>query len=188
MTARLLWADSPDGKMVHVTDAARGLHDLTCPECNRAVLAKQGDVRSWHFAHHNDDICSQTAPETALHKASKRVLRSLGAINMGASLTGPAAYIPFEFLGEEVRVGTYIVDAMIRNPSGDIAVEFVVTHPCTKEKILGLRALEQAAIEIFVGDRMFSDAHDLAVAISGAAPRKWLCFPTYEGRRFGDVP
>lgn len=39
------------GDLVHVSQAARGRSGLRCPYCQAGVLAKQGGLVAWHFAH-----------------------------------------------------------------------------------------------------------------------------------------
>lgn len=52
-----------DGKLIKIQDAANGLKcGLVCPGCKTEVLARQGAINSWHFAHHGID-CSKYADE-----------------------------------------------------------------------------------------------------------------------------
>lgn len=65
------FAVNKDGLTVSVDEVSRGLAcECFCPACNEAVIARQGSIRSWHFAHTSGFECSEAA-ETALHKAAK---------------------------------------------------------------------------------------------------------------------
>jgi len=43
------------------------------PECGARLIAKQGDVQAWHFAHESNASC-QGALESSMHIAVKRVI------------------------------------------------------------------------------------------------------------------
>lgn len=63
-----------DGKAVHVSEVDSGLEcGCVCPFCNASLIAKKGDVRAHHFAHHNADDCEYGA-ETALHLMAKQLI------------------------------------------------------------------------------------------------------------------
>lgn len=59
-----------DGKLVFIQDAGDGLS--FCSGCGGEMVARQGKIRSWHYAHKAGQVC--TAPETALHCAAKEVI------------------------------------------------------------------------------------------------------------------
>ena len=50
------WAENKDGRMVHVDDVPRGIDcGCICPNCQEVLLARKGEVREHHFAHHSED-------------------------------------------------------------------------------------------------------------------------------------
>jgi competence protein CoiA len=64
----------PPGRLVHVHDAPRGGNcGLVCPTCNGDIVAKKGEIRSWHFAHMSGIECVGAA-ETALHIRAKEII------------------------------------------------------------------------------------------------------------------
>ncbi|WP_090197579.1 competence protein CoiA family protein [Yoonia tamlensis] len=66
-----------DRRLVHVNDVPKGLEcRCVCPECEAPLIARQGERRTWHFAHKPDEDCG-TAGETALHIAAKQTLADL---------------------------------------------------------------------------------------------------------------
>lgn len=49
------WAEK-DGRMVHVSDVQKGLGcGCICPNCHEPLMARHGEVREHHFAHHGDN-------------------------------------------------------------------------------------------------------------------------------------
>jgi len=46
--------------------ASRGVEGK-CPSCESTVIAKCGEIVTWHWAHRPDSICSQNEPETQWH-------------------------------------------------------------------------------------------------------------------------
>jgi hypothetical protein len=48
------WAESANGKMVHVDTVKRGLEcNCFCPNCHEKLMARHGDIREHGFAHHS---------------------------------------------------------------------------------------------------------------------------------------
>ncbi|MEH0007941.1 MAG: competence protein CoiA family protein [Flavobacteriales bacterium] len=45
--------------------------DCFCPQCNRQVILRKGDIRQHHFAHKKDTECSG---ETVIHKTAKNMI------------------------------------------------------------------------------------------------------------------
>ena len=50
------WAENAEGRMVHVDVVPRGLKcNCFCSNCHEPLMARHGDVREHHFAHHSED-------------------------------------------------------------------------------------------------------------------------------------
>lgn len=47
---RYLKAKNPDGNLIHIKDAKRNV-EYTCPNCHDRMIPRQGEIRTWHFAH-----------------------------------------------------------------------------------------------------------------------------------------
>lgn len=75
-------------KIVHVDQVSSGLNaGCTCPECNRRVVARKGNIKIHHFAHyHKHDSCSS---ETVLHRLGKHFLyeRLINALQQNESIS-----------------------------------------------------------------------------------------------------
>ena len=62
------YALNPDRKLVYIKDAQRNVK-FTCVNCGREMIAKQGKIREWHFAHKTlSENCSH---ESYLHSLAK---------------------------------------------------------------------------------------------------------------------
>lgn len=60
------WA-SYNGDIVNILNAERG-GIFQCLTCQCRMIARQGQVKSWHFAHHNATDANKCDPDLALHK------------------------------------------------------------------------------------------------------------------------
>jgi hypothetical protein len=93
----------PPGRLVHVDDAPRGGNcGLACPTCNGDLVAKKGEIRSWHFAHMNGIECVGAA-ETALHIRAKEIIASSNQLLFPALTT--------KQLAEICRLAGHTIDA-----------------------------------------------------------------------------
>ncbi len=56
---QLAWGhSSQDGRIHHVRSVENGRNcECVCPACRETLVARQGAVRAWHFAHHNGKEC-----------------------------------------------------------------------------------------------------------------------------------
>lgn len=71
---RIPFAVGPDGEPVSIHEVPRGRAcGCTCPACKAPLVAKQGAVVEWHFAHASGASCAG-ALESALHLAAKKIL------------------------------------------------------------------------------------------------------------------
>lgn len=70
----------PTKRMVSATDVERGLTcDCICVACQSPLVARKGEIRIAHFAHHRDTDCSSAA-EAAVHWMAKQVIAEKGHI------------------------------------------------------------------------------------------------------------
>jgi hypothetical protein len=76
------FAIAKDGRVVSVNEVERGQAcGCTCPACRRPLIARQGEVRVWHFAHATGADCEGGA-ESALHLAAKTAIERAGGITL----------------------------------------------------------------------------------------------------------
>ena len=157
------------GRLVEIHEVARGRGcDCVCPGCTQPLIARQGTINRWHFAHEGESSCVPGG-ESWLHNAAKIALKE--RIDKAVLDRVP---LPFVWdctqcrklhRGNLVRVavrveleqhslGAYRPDLTIYD-TGDqprIAVEIVVSHGSEGPKLLEAQAREVPLFEIDVLD------------------------------------
>lgn len=162
-----------NGRLIHVSEAARGLAcGCVCVACRYPLVAKKGRQRRHHFAHAVDVDC-QGAAETALHLLSKELIGELNYIVLP----------PYDFVKEKkTKVGEvvrhqqqiakggsvvikgsqiessetgFIPDVVLDCGTKNLIVEIAVTHKVDQDKRRHIRRRNFPAIEIRLD---FSDA------------------------------
>ncbi len=196
MAVRLLYGDDAQGRLVHVSQAARGRAcGLFCPACRTPLVAKKGEVRVAHLAHGAADVACVGAVETVLHRLAKEVLSERRALTLpGFSIemryrgtehfetqkAFPAKLVEFSSVSIEVPFPGVRLDALAGWARGRVAVEFRVSHATTGDKLARLRALGLAAIEIDLQHlaRWDTTKDQIDGAVTSQAPREWLTMPS----------
>lgn len=136
---------------VSVDQVPRGLAcNCTCRGCGTPLIAKQGEVRSWSFAHKANADCSGAA-ETALHKAAKQVLLEAHALMVPAitlhrsvrlddgrsgsgSATREHGMLDYHASEDEKPHGNVRPDITLLTEFGEVFIELVVTNAVDREK------------------------------------------------------
>ena len=60
------------GEIFHVSEVSRGLNcRCVCTDCGIQMIARQGSIRSWHFAHFESVSCGGM---TWLHRSAQEIL------------------------------------------------------------------------------------------------------------------
>ena len=150
-----------DGKLVEISQVERGLACCCfCPSCGSALVARKGDHKIDHFAHHNSEECTGGL-ETTLHLAAKEILSNnksilLPAVNAGLGLFDSYFYveiekerlITFESVSLEKRLDNIVPDILIVFEGKPIIIEIAVTHRVDEEKFKRIKKLKISAIEI----------------------------------------
>lgn len=149
-----------DGRMVAVADVERGLAcNCRCPQCNRRLVAKKGEILRWHFAHESDADC-KGAFESMLHRLAKQIVADHGVVRVPV-LTGfhagfpvvsfePHADVELSNVRLESWQGGFRPDAIATRADDqtEIVIEVMVSHACEPAKLELLRTRDIAAIEI----------------------------------------
>lgn len=171
----------------HISEVERGLAcDCVCPACKSPLLAKKGDLKTHHFAHHKSDTCEH-AVETALHIAAKEVLMSEKHILLPEVKVTFASYkkewvifpeqdIQFDDVRLEHRLDNIVPDVMIYTSGRPLMIEVAVTHFVDQEKWQRIKKLGISTLEIsldkFARNPTF-DELKLEV-VESVALKKWL--------------
>ncbi len=181
---RLPYGLAADGKLARVADVQRGLAcGCRCPACGSPLLARKGEVKVAHFAHHANRECKGTW-ETKLHLLAKEVLLESSRVLLpevvatfgGANETiaGPT-WFTYGLVRPEVGLESIRPDIVLTGRGRELLVEVAVTHFCGPEKVGELRQRDLPAIEIDLSavPRLASRGEHAAAILEGA-PRQWL--------------
>ncbi len=159
------FAMDKDGRIRSVEEVARGLScECVCPTCGDKVIARQGEVREWHFAHVSGADC-ENAAEGALHRAAKQLLLESGGmiipeIRVNASVTlsdgrtgsgeayRPEAWIDFQQVEAEKSFGSIRPDILAVTGGEMLFVEVAVTHFVDEKKREIIEKLHVPTVEI----------------------------------------
>jgi len=169
-----LFALDKNGRVQSVNDVSRGMScECYCPCCGSSVIARQGDVREWHFAHSLGADCEHAA-ETALHLAAKQIIVESGGFTIpqrkltsqlylpdGRSGFGevlrPEMWIDFDSVESEKQVGMIRPDIVAMLGNLAIGIEVAVTHFVGDEKKDALIQLGMPTVEIDLSDMKFNE-------------------------------
>lgn len=159
------FAVDKEGRIRSVDDVSRGLAcDCLCPSCGEKVIARQGEIREWHFAHSSGVECDGAA-ESALHLAAKQILvdkrgmnlpeiTEVATVNLPDGRTGTAqavrqsAWLDFQSVELEMTYGEIIPDVVVRNGDELLFIEIAVTHFVDQDKTLIIESMNIPTIEI----------------------------------------
>lgn len=197
------FAIDKEGRVRSVDEVARGLGcDCTCPCCGYPVMARQGEVREWHFAHAVETNCDGGL-ESALHLAAKQLLLENcglsvpeirietevrlpdGRVGKGMAFR-PERWIDFQTVEAERSIGRIRPDIVAVVGNSMLFVEIAVTHFVDSEKRATLQELGFPTIEIdlatFQGEKWTWELLGEYV-IENALHKRWLHLPEEETLR-----
>ncbi len=181
------------GRLVSIADANRGAADgLICPGCRAPLVARKGQVLRHHFAHASDTAC-EGAYETMLHLLGKQIIAEVrhvklpdvsGRILSQTAFIADEEFVDLDEVGVEQAFGSFRPDLLVKAGGWTIAIEILVTHRCTPEKVAAYRAASLDSIEIDLGHlRGCEDPVTLADGILQSAPRRWIFSRRFEEAR-----
>lgn len=182
----LVYGMRPDGSLVHISEAARGLAcDCICPACGRTLIARKGTIKVEHFGHYGKGSgCGRNA-ETNAHSWAKEVLERekcilLPAVAARVGREVLETHMPqlFTFASAELEktMDDIVPDVILTTHAGKkLLVEVLVTHACGPEKIAKLKNRGLATVEVDLSAlRKSSDRDLIEAALIRNAPRDWL--------------
>src|SRR5690554_1414507 len=168
--------DKESGSLRKIDEVSRGLGcNCLCPGCNTPLVARKGELKSHHFAHHTpppESILS--CAESALHKWAKNIVAKqktwslraehfvpkLWTTRLGEKLAShdewwsPFAEKPFviQAATEEYGLGDWKPDVLLvghfRGIESQIAVEIKVSHPVDDAKLAKVQKSDINLLEI----------------------------------------
>lgn len=149
------WArDARLGKAVHITNAHHESGRWICLGCNWELVAKQGQIKAWHFAHKTESKCSGggRGGESNEHEAAKLIIKETLAkwefVGQPCLVCDDPMIKPYSFgdefyddqkstwtVKEEVSIGDYRVDVgVFRNGRLWGAIEIWHKHAVADDK------------------------------------------------------
>ncbi len=165
----------------------------TCPSCGTALVARQGDERIHHFAHHGQtaELCSYAA-ETELHIRAKALIEQRKQVNIPLHVAS-SDYVVYQLYPvTNVRLEQFHSgkkpDLIVTINGFDYLIEIAVTHfaDADKQKVYrdnllnaievdlsGYKNVDDAELERVLEDALFashSPAHAYWLSLSPISP------------------
>jgi hypothetical protein len=192
------FAYNKDKKLTSVNDVVSGLAcHCACPSCGGQLIARKGEIKTWHFAHHQSECAN--AAESALHLAAKEIVNiHSGLAFPGKDLLTPiddlatpfGSWVKFETVELEAPVGSLRVDCLGTVESKKYAVEIKVTHQVDFEKAETLKQLNLPTIEIdlsMLHQESWTWESLTDAVLHNHSIRTWIHFPESIEERIEDM-
>jgi len=168
--------DKDTGSLLRIDEVSRGLGcNCLCPGCKTPLVARKGELKSHHFAHHTPPPDSTlSCAESALHKWAKNIVArqktwrlrekrfapKIWTTRFGESLAShEESWSPFsdelfiiQSADEEHHMGDWKPDVFLSGHFGDIeaklAIEIKVSHAVDEEKLAKVQGSDINLLEI----------------------------------------
>lgn len=192
-----------DGRMYAPEEVPSGLAcNCTCVGCGAALVAKKGEKKRWHFAHHGVEI-GESCAESAIHAAAKQVLlesnwlrtpamrvavsscTKSGAEITESSLLAEERDVRFERSSPEVWETNIRPDVIGYRGERRLLVEMYFRHKVDVDKKAKLAKLGLPSIEIDLTDLDVSSGFKAIEerVLHTTDYKSWLYFPNEEQER-----
>lgn len=171
------WAENKEGRMVHVSTVSSGLKcGCICPKCHEQLLARKGEEREHHFAHHSDNrganlkICYQVA----MYKLAEQIIQTNKRIHL------PSYYdifpekdihlVDVEIDGRYEREDKQ-PDVIAKTDDGnEIIIEFTFEYKVYHKKAIDFK--NHNCLEIDLSNQRLETLEEFL--LSSSADRRWL--------------
>ncbi|GIU15329.1 hypothetical protein TUM4261_32100 [Shewanella sp. c952] len=161
---KMTYALNNEGNFVSVEDVENGLGcECVCIDCHGRLSAKQGKVKQWHFAHHqeSDKKNCQWSGESEIHLRVKKYLDRHRKLTVPIGFSNPTSLtINFDDvkLEKSLRPTKRIPDVTGYCDGERILIEVKVTHEVDRLKASEYKAANASVIEIDFSDfTLFED-------------------------------
>ncbi len=198
ITAELSYGEKA-GQLLHISSVTSGLEcDCICPACKVPLIARKGDIRTHHFAHHQGTE-SPGCVETSLHLFAKQVLIEHRKVSLPEDILTAKAFdkvgnlhqrqtrilsalIEFDKVGLEILKGNYRSDATgMPYENQDLDIEITVTHEVDQQKQNKAVKANACMMEIDLSDLpRDSEPEAIIRAVIYEAPRHWINNPVHQ--------
>ena len=171
------YAENKEGRMVHVDTVPRGLNcNCFCPHCHEPLLARCGDERAHHFAHHSKNrganlkICYMVI----LYKLAEQIVQTKKRIH-APSYFGIYEERDIEFI--DVKTDSNYEredkqpDVIAQTKDGkQYLIEFTFEYKVQHKKAIDYKSLN--CLEIDLSNQTLDSLEDFL--LSNSESRKWL--------------
>ena len=183
--------------VVSINNVEKGLAcDCECIGCGSPLIARKGDVKVHHFAHHdgNKDNCN----ESILHKLGKKIIQDKCAVGIAPlaievkekdivgryhskEFTDSKYTLQFNKVIPEQSAGYFQPDLTCFTNDEMIFIEIVVSNDVSPEKLEKVkeRGIATLSIDISACSAM-SDMDELIQSVIYDSPRYWVFHPDHE--------
>ena len=187
-TADLVYGENENGIMVHVSEVFSGLAcNCRCAKCGKPLIAKKGNQLAHHFAHDASASC-HNAPETALHRLAKQIIKDHLSIQLPevkathgdqSRFIHNAQHRKFDRATPEARhLNKVVPDLFVELGNHKLLIEIFVTHSCDDVKLAELRTQGIATVEIDLSKTARDSSRDeVERAVILEANRYWVYHP-----------
>ncbi len=166
-----LGKDKSTGKIVAIEEVTRGRAcGCICPECEKDLVAAQGEKNDWHFRHNHETTC-KGGQETALHMLAKEIIAS--NIEITLPIHGTVSY---DNCVKEKYFQTIQPDVTANSNGQNLFFEVFVTHKTDKEKENFYIDGEHKSVEIDLHKYAFATRADLEKEILINCDNKRIIF------------
>lgn len=186
------FAVTQENETVSIRDVSRGKScGCICNICGERLIARQGDVRAWHFAHENGSDC-EGATESALHLAAKQVLLSADHLLLpGVSLELDGNHLEISEKNAAIssmqleiplntEFGMFKPDGLMNSNEQLYCIEVHVSHAVDEKKQLKIESLGIPTTEITIDPSMTEEwTWELLekVVLTNSQNRHWVFHP-----------
>lgn len=165
MKKYILLAKNSKDENVYIDDVPNGKKcNCVCAECGGKLVAKQGNIRTHHFAHENGNE-SEKCAQTALHLLAKSIIFDEGLIpkiNKDSQFKFVRAYK----IEIEKNLGDIIPDIFaLYDDEKEVAIEILVTHAVDEEKYQKIKMRKLTTFEIDLSKISYETKDDVKNAI-----------------------
>ena len=181
--------------------------NCVCPKCGKALIAKLGPEKQWHFAHHREICDIAAAQQTALHMLAKEIIeeskellfpgisvkrdkyitaiednRVIANIPHSIEYKKPAR-VKCDSVTLEKKLSNLIPDIIVTAKGRKCLVEIAVTHFVDEEKEQKIRKLGYPLLEIDISDlygKEYSRKELAEAVLYNHKNRRWIYSPLYD--------
>lgn len=189
-----------DENVVYIDEVQRGLEcEAKCISCGGALIAKKGDVKVHHFAHHNGD--GESCNESVLHQLSKQIIEwecLVSTPNLEINVEGydisdqvhkkshieESKVLTVESVSLELASIGFIPDVTCNALGKKLYIEIVVSNDVSEEKLEKVKLDGTPMLVIDMSDYSAMDTLDtLKQGVIYGAPRYWAYHPDHEAMK-----